>query len=66
MQYTILSDYDVRMAKRKVETCYCTTPGRFTMAVMIVQMVEVQADHNAASDERVDLLDVEGEEASRG
>ena len=66
MQYAILSDYDVRMAKRKVETCYCTTPGRFTMVVMIVQMVEVQADHNAASDERVVLLDVEVGEASRG
>ena len=65
MQYAILSDYDVRMAKRKVETCYCTTPGRFTMVVMIVQMVEVQADHNAASDERVVLLDVEVGEASR-
>ena len=66
MQYTISSDYDVRMAKRKVETCYCTTLGRFTMVVMIVQRVRVQADHNAANNERVVLLDVEGEEARRG
>ena len=54
------------MAKRKVETCYCTTLGRFTMVVMIVQRVRVQADHNAANNERVVLLDVEGEEARRG
>ena len=36
------------------------------MVVMIVQRVGVQADHNATSNEKVVLLDVEGEEASRG
>ena len=66
LQYTILSDYDVRMAARKAETCYCTTPGRFTMRVMVVQKVRIQADHNATSNERDVLLDVEVEEASRG
>ena len=54
------------MAKRKVETCYCTTPGRFTMVVMVVQKARVQADHNATSNERVVLLDVDVGEASRG
>ncbi len=58
LQHTIPSDYDVRMAKRKVETCYCTTPRRFTMVVMLVQRVRVQADHNVTSNERVVLLDV--------
>ena len=46
------------MAKRKVETSYCTTPRRFTMVVMLVQRVRVQADHNVTSNERVVLLDV--------
>lgn len=67
MQHTILSDYDVRMAKRKVETSYGTTPYRFRMVVMVVQRERVQADHNATSNERVVLLDVmqEAVEAKR-
>lgn len=66
LQYTILSYYDVPMAKRKVEACYCTTPGRFTMRVMVVQQGGIQADHNATSKERDILWDVEVEEASKG
>ena len=39
MQHTMLSDYDVGMAKMKVETSYCTALCRFTMVVMVVQRV---------------------------
>ena len=60
MQHTMLSDYDVGMARIKVETSYCTVLRRFKMVVMIVQRVEVQADHNATSNEGVVLLDVRG------
>lgn len=67
MQHTIASDYDVRMAKREVETSYCTILRRFTMVVMVVQRVGVQADHNATSNERAVLLEVmeEAVEAKR-
>ena len=66
-QYTIASDYDVRMAKRKVESSYCTAPYRFTMVIMVVQRGRVQADHNATSNERDVLLVVmqEAVEAKR-
>ena len=58
LQHTIPSDYDVGMAKRKVESSYCITPRRFTPVVMVVQRVRVQADHNTTSNEEDLLLDV--------
>ena len=60
MQHTMLNDYDVEMTRIKVETSYCTVLRRFKMVVMMVQRVEVQADHNATSNEGDILLDVRG------